>query len=483
LRPLAKKGKSVTIVERTSRPGGALKRFKRHGVPFDVGFHYTGCLGEGEILSMLWDYVGVLPQLEVKPFSASGHDALTIDGFDQTVRAYFSYEKLGDELRRIFPEESGAIKQYLEDVQNVCLDIPFYNPDLPLTPFLRGFRPPSVSLAQYLETLTKNPFLQAVLASPAFLYGVPASEAGFDVHAMVAHGFYTGAYGIDGGGQAIVEAYLQVLSKAGVDILVRQQVESIVVKDGVVAGVVTDKGTIIDCDDVIYTGHPSAVPAMVPEEVFRPVYRKRLIELKNTCSMFMVFAVAEDVSSLQMLDNVNYFHIPRGASILPDESMPMKDRALMMTAPGCRDSSNLTTHGSGVILFRPGLWDEVKCYQGTTHKTRPDEYLAWKEEIAAEMIHSCGEYWGDVGKSLRPLSIGTPLTFRDELAAPEGAAYGAQHSMTQFNPGARTRLPGLWLSGQSTLMTGVVSAALAGMVCVGEMTDLEPLWEEVRQCR
>lgn len=480
---LAKKGKSVTIVERTARPGGALKRFTRQKVAFDVGFHYTGCLGEGEILTMLWDYLGVLSHLQVRPFTSEGHDALSVEGFDRTIRAFFSYEQLEDELRGIFPEESSAIRQYLDYVRQICMDIPFYNPDLPLTPFLRGFKEQSVPLAQYLQTITSNPYLQAALASPAFLYGVPSAKASLAVHAMVAHGFYSGAYGVDGGGQAIVDAFLKVLGQSGVDILVRHHVESIEIKEGKVSGVVTDQGETISCDDVIYTGHPSDVPNMVPESIFRPIYRSRLSELQNTCSMFAVFAVSENDAVKRQLDNVNYFYMPKGVAVLPEKSSPLTNRALMMTMPGCRDSDDLKKNEPGVILLRPAIWEDVKSFQGSTRKTRPAEYLAWKEEIAAEMIDSCEKYWGEIGSGLRPLTVGTPLTFRDELFAPEGAAYGAQHSISQLNPGVRTRLPGFWLSGQSTLMTGVVGAALAGMVSVGEMVGLEPLWDEVRKCR
>ena len=480
---LAKKGKSVTIIERTPRLGGALKRFSRQGVSFDVGFHYTGCLSDGEILSMLWEYLGVLPRLKVKPIPTGGYDALAIDGFERIVRAYFSYEQLIDELHHVFPDESAAIIKYFAAVRDICREIPFYNPELPLTPFLRGFKAQSVSLLQYLQSLTSNPFLQSVLASPAFLYGVPVSKASLAVHAMVAHGFHSGSYGVDGGGQAVVDAFLQVLSFADVNLLTRQHVDSIDVKDGQVAGVVTDQGNYISCDDVVYTGHPAAVPSMVPEEIFRPVYRKRLQGLENTCSMFAVFAVTEDAATRQSLQNVNYFHMPRGAMVLPEKSLPLAKRALMMTMPGCRDSGDLKKNGPGVILLRPALWEDAARFEMTTQGKRSDDYLAWKEEVAAEMVHSCGKYWGAIGKGLRILSVGTPLTFRDELSAPEGGAYGVQHGIAQLNPGARTRLPGFWLSGQSTLMTGVVGAALAGMVSAGEMIGLESLWEEVRQCR
>ena len=47
---LAKNGHSVVILEKDGKPGGALRRFSRSGIPFDIGFHYTGGLGEKQIL-------------------------------------------------------------------------------------------------------------------------------------------------------------------------------------------------------------------------------------------------------------------------------------------------------------------------------------------------------------------------------------------------------------------------------------------------
>ncbi len=60
---LAKQGKKVVVVEKQPQFGGALRQFKRQGLSFDVGFHYTGCLGEGEFLDFLWRYCEVLPAI------------------------------------------------------------------------------------------------------------------------------------------------------------------------------------------------------------------------------------------------------------------------------------------------------------------------------------------------------------------------------------------------------------------------------------
>ena len=98
------------------------------------------------------------------------------------------------------------------------------------------------------------------------------------------------------------------------------------------------------------------------------------------------------------------------------------------------------------------------------------------------MIRTAEQRWGEYCGRIEPLAVGTPLTFRDMLGAPQGCVYGAMQSLDQFNPGVRTRLAGLFLIGQSTLMTGVVGAAASGLVGAGEILGLEDLWEEIRAC-
>jgi len=136
---------------------------------------------------------------------------------------------------------------------------------------------------------------------------------------------------------------------------------------------------------------------------------------------------------------------------------------------------------NGIILLRLGYWQDVAEFEKSSPTDRPEKYERFKGEIAAEMIEIAEQRWGDICGKIEPLAIGTPLTFRDELAAPEGCAYGAMHCLDQFNPDVRTRLPGLLLSGQSTLMTGVAGSSISGLVSAGEILGIESLWEDVRR--
>jgi len=482
---LAKRGRRVVVVERHRQgAGGALRRFTRRGIPFDVGFHYTGCLGQGEVLRALWEYLGIGPRLAVVPFPAEGHDRITIQPSGRVVRGWFSYDRLRDELLAQFPAEAHAVEVYLDALRTICAEIPFYNLDLPLTPFLHslvisGGR----SLAEFLAAVTRDPELQAVLAAPAFLYGVSPKRASLAVHAMVAHGYLTGAYAVDGGGQAIADAFLTRLAELGAEVRIGQEVRAIEVEGGATSGVVTADG-VIRADQVIYTGHPGALPKMVPDGVFRPAYRRRLTELADTCSMFVVFGAVEDPARLDGLTWINEYAVTAGLDPLAVDATRPDHGSLMLTAPGKRGASSaFSAAARGVILMRPAAWSEISRFAIAGGQAERSAYREWKAASAERLLDRARRLWGGATKDITTVATGSPATFRDELGTCGGGVYGVEHSMEQITPGARTRLPGLWLGGQGTLMCGLVGASLSALVTVGDMVGLEPLWDEVRRCR
>jgi all-trans-retinol 13,14-reductase len=480
---LARKGKKVVVVEKKSKPGGALKRFKRNSIAFDVGFHATSSLGKGEILSSLWNYCGALSDLAVIPFPEQSCDLFEFEDYDRPVRTYFSYPRFQDELLRHFPGEKPAIVAYFNKVREICAAIPFYNTELPLTPFLRTPQAPYHSLAAYLGEITANPILQAVLAAPIYLYGVPSDMASLEIHAQVVHGYCRGAYIVDGGGQAVVDSFVKALAGLGVEILTGQTVTAINTDNGKLLGASTASGCTLRSPEVVYTGHPSALIAMLPASVFRSAYRNRLTGLRNSTSFFMLFGSLDAPPAPELLDWTNLYKFRSGLNILPSfPDRPPKERGMMLNCPGRRDLKDLSSNRNGVILFEPAYWQDVEMFKDSDKNSRPPAYKAFKEHLAEQMLETARKNWGHLCGEIKPLAVATPLTFRDELSSPEGSAYGAVHSLDQVTPSIRTRVPGLWLSGQSTLMTGVLSASLAGMVTAGEMTGLETLWEEVRKC-
>lgn len=481
---LAKAGRRVVVVERNRKPGGALRRFKRDGIPFDIGFHYTGGLGRGQILEVLWKYLGVWPEITPVPMHPDGYDLFKFRDSATEVKGYYSYERAREQLCSVFPHETAGIDGYLESIKKICREIPFYNLELPLSPFLRDFfsskdRP----LAEAVSSMVKDPELQAVLTAPTFLYGVPPEQAGLTMHAAVAHSYYEGAWCVRGGGQAVVDAFLKILNEQGVEILTGQGVERIEVNDGRVEGV-TLADRHIAAGRVIYTGHPAHLPDLVAPGSFRPAFCHRVKELEDTTSMFIVFGKLTAPGTLPVLDRANLCGIEAGSG-LTNGPKAARNKAILMTAPGRRDRDGSTGDdraGQGVILMRPADWAETKEFSRNA-RGRGTGYRQWKTAAAADLIRRAAADFGPACLDIKPLATGSPLTFRDELGSPAGGVYGVQHNLQQFVARARTRVQGLYLSGQGSLMTGLLGASMAGLVTTGEIMGLEETWDKVRKCQ
>jgi all-trans-retinol 13,14-reductase len=199
--------------------------------------------------------------------------------------------------------------------------------------------------------------------------------------------------------------------------------------------------------------------------------------------MFIVFGTIDNGEMREKLTWTNRYCIPPGLDILAVDQACPETGTIMLTAPGNRDSNPIATNSpTGVILMRPAAWSETKAFDTGKDSNRTAAYQEWKTTATERLLDRAEQLWGPSAR-ITPIASGTPLTFRDALDAPEGAVYGVAHSMDQFLTGTRTRVPGLWLSGQSTLMTGVVGSSLAGMITAGEILGLEQTWDEVRQCR
>ncbi|MEA2084284.1 MAG: FAD-dependent oxidoreductase, partial [Thermodesulfobacteriota bacterium] len=367
---------------------------------------------------------------------------------------------------------------YFNALLECCGQVPFFNLDLELTPFLQGlFRPQPISLGDFLSRNIKSRELQAVLAAPAFLHGISPKNIGMTMHAVVAHSYYCGAYGIRGGGRAIADAFCDLLYREGVEILTNQRADSIRAEGGQTSGVITT-----DCDitanHVIYTGHPGAIFSMVPKGFFSPAYIHRVRDLTNTHSMFIIFGKLENSDLAYDLTKANLCSVPTGLDLLNTD--PLKG-SLLLTAPGVRDGKD-SAAARGVILMRPASWREAGQFLPHNGHGRLKGYQEWKEEQTKLLLERARRSWGN-GCRITSLAAGSSLTFHNRLHAPYGTIYGVQHNLHQITATARTKLPGFLLSGQSTLITGIMGASLAGLVTAGEIIGLETLWNMVRSCR
>lgn len=475
-------GYDVMVVEQQAQPGGALHRFKRNGFSFDVGFHYTGGLGKDHILSKLWRYCDIEKDITPIAFPEASADCIQVNGYPETVHAYYDYDSYQEELLRHFPKEKDGIISFFKTIKTAGENNPFYNLDMPLTDFLRELAfPEKMTLGMLIRSCTTDPVLQAILSHPVFLHGVRPDDIGLILHAAVAHPVYSSMYTVEQGGQGIADAYLRQQEKCNIEVVTNTSVNAILTTGGKVSGIATQKGNYA-ASQVIYTGHPALLPNLATESMLRKVYCERLKEAPNTPSMFMVFGVVKDGLENSRLRWNNYYALPSGLSI-PFIDTASSEECFFLSGCGLREqeNDNIPDREYPIILMRPAAWEETTKFD-LGRKKRTQDYETWKVEQEAALVNAVNRKWDGLLKGFRVINTASPLTFRDELKYVRGSVYGVQHRTDQFAIGARTKLPGLWLSGQSTLLSGIIGAALSAVVTVGGIVGLEPLWDKIRNC-
>jgi all-trans-retinol 13,14-reductase len=101
---------------------------------------------------------------------------------------------------------------------------------------------------------------------------------------------------------------------------------------------------------------------------------------------------------------------------------------------------------------------------------RDQSYYAWKKRVADAIINVVKTHCEDKLGNLKIVDMATPLTFRDYMNAPNGCLYGVQHRTADMPFMPRTRVKGLYLSGQAIISAGVMGAMVAGFVSAAAIT-------------
>ncbi|WP_170232867.1 phytoene desaturase family protein [Desulfuromonas acetexigens] len=464
---LAQEGRRVALVEKSPRLAPLLRGFRRGNFHFDTGFHYSGGLGQGEILDLFFRHLGVSERLRTTPFDLTGFDRVREPG-----QAEFAFpvgeERLEERLCREFPGQEKAVSGYLAEVRRACAVHPYLDLDAPLAGSGALFGLDGTSLRKMLSRWTDLPRLRRLLAVHTLLYGVPPEEAPFRLHASVVGPYYQSVHGLVGGGLALAEAFTARLAELGVDIFLGRGVrELLFTPAGTLRGARLEDETVVETRGCVATLHPTLLPALLPEGVFRPIYRRRLLALEDSLPAFTLYGVCRKPNDL------------------------LRGRNIFLLGPlkkGLEDSIYLTAadngpgSGSGLIAIAPVPSGAVERWKDSVAGRRPAGYEAYKAEQAAQLVRRIEEGCPELG-GIEVMATATALTMRDYLHTPKGGLYGVRHRLGQYNPQPRTRVANLLLAGQGVAAPGVLGAVLSGFLTCGEVIGHERLRERVKACR
>jgi len=454
---LSKNGYAVSLFEKESKIGGCLQTFVRNGITFDTGMHYAGSLGEGEPLHKVFSYLEVANQLNLRQMDLDGFDRFMID---EKIYSYpQGFNRFEETFSNYFPNEKDNIKSYLNEVKTISETVPLFG--------LRYDENPMKTVEyeiglgredDFIKKHTKNQKLQNLLGAQGALVGAENSQAFLYIHALIKAHFLQSAWRFVDGTSQLADALRNVITKNGGEIFAKSKVEKVSIDNGNITSLTLDNGDEFQCDSLISTIHPSATIKLLPDDAFRKVYRKRLLNLENTSGVFSLYLELKDFPYM------NYNLYNGKVSFLP-----------LATS-----HDNGKTRAASVII--PEKWSNLAEWENTKVGNRGDKYLLYKAKQTEEILSNLEQMLPGIKSKIVNIHSSSSLSWRDYTGTPNGSIYGAlknadkpmQSLVMPF-----TKIKNLFLSGQSVGMHGLYGTTFGSIVNCRPFLNFEKMLNEI----
>lgn len=462
---LCKEGWRVCVIDKNEQPGGCLQAFKRKGVKFDSCVHYIGGFNPGETLYSFFNYLGIMQLLEVHKLAEDGFDVVLFEGDKAEYRYGMGYANFIRLLVSQFPGEERAINEYCETVRKICDSFALYN----LDQSGQQTEPEallSVSALHYIESITTNEKLRAVLGGTNLLYSGVGTKTPLYVHALIINSYICGAWRCSNGGDQIAKLLVKEIKRAGSTVLMKHAVKQLIVDDGKITTAVLDTGARVKARNFISGIHPSQVLDLIDSSLLRPAYRHRLKSLENSSSAFVLYAVLKP-DTYKSTNRNYYWHktndVWNNQEYTADE-WPKSFAVFETSAHG--------KYADAITIMTYMKFDEVKEWADSVNTTakksqRPYEYEAFKEARAQKLLNALDDKFPGLKEAVTSYYVSTPLTFRDYMGTNDGSMYGVikdfnQPLKTFISP--KTKIENLFLTGQNIDIHGVLGVTVSAFL-------------------
>ncbi|MDJ0698246.1 MAG: NAD(P)/FAD-dependent oxidoreductase [Woeseiaceae bacterium] len=477
-------GKRVCVLEQHYTAGGYTHSYERNGYEWDVGVHYIGDVGAPTRTRKLFDFL-TAKQLDWAPMDPE-YDRFFVG--DKVFSAVAGKREFRENLVARFPDEEAAIDRYLVLLSEASGALSTFGMSRVARPWQRRLAMPFMKMPEHafrstwdvLSELTSNRDLIAVLCGQWGDMGLPPKRSAFLAHAMIArHYLYGGFYPV-GGSWRIADTIIPQIKASGGEVFTYARVSRVCLENGRVAGVEMKDGTRIPCDTVVSSAgidntfnHLLTAPE---RDAFG--YDEMLSSVRPSMAHLCVYIGLEGTAEELGLPKTNFWIYPSNDFDKHVEDFENDIEApfpvVYISFPSAKDPDYENRHpGTSTIeIVAPAPYAWFEPWKGTTWGKRGDDYEAFKEKLTGRLLRHLYDRLPHLEGRIDYRETSTPLSTEWFSNYHRGELYGLDHTAQRLQQdwlGPRTRIPGLWLTGQDTLTCGVTGAMMAGLLTTSAM--------------
>lgn len=487
---LSQMGQKVLVLEQHYTAGGFTHAYDRNGYEWDVGVHYIGDMGAKTAGRGLFDFIsgGQLQWAEMDPV----YDRIILgeESFDFVA----GKENFKNELKKHFPDEASAIDRYVELISETNKYMGQMTQLKALPGWLATLKgligqnkiPEYVLQDTYsvLKTLTDNEKLISVLCGQWGDHGLPPKKSVFIMHSIIARHYLHGGFYPVGGASKIAETIIPQIQASGGEVFTYADVTEIIIENGRACGVVMKDGhrilapTVISNAGAINT-FTKLLPAAVTEKLG---YAEPVKSMQRSMSHLGMYIGLKGTAEELGLPKTNLWIYPSGdhdanvaaAQADPDSPFPV----VYVSFPSAKDPDFLRRYPGRAtveIVTGPCDFEQFRQWADKAWGKRGDDYEALKEELSQRMLAVLYEKMPQLKGKIDYYETSTPLSTDFFSRYEHGEAYGLAHTQHRFAQEwlkPKTKVPGLYLTGQDVVTCGVVGGLMAGMITAMQVLGL-----------
>jgi all-trans-retinol 13,14-reductase len=381
-------------------------------------------------------------------------------------------------LAQRFPGERENLQNYYRTIEAVVDNSPLYR--LRFKHSLNLLNPDYIkkSASEFIASVIRHPLLQQVVAGNVPLYAGVEGKTSFYTHAFINHFYNRSAYRIVGGSSIIAHSLVRSIRSMGGSVYASSPVTAIRCNSTQAVCVTLENGNEIRGDYFISDIHPLRTIELLETPLIRKSYRERILNLKNTTSIFTVYIRFKKDKVPYF--NSNFYHY-KGNSVYGCENYTQQDWPkgflYMHHCP-----SVAPQYAETAVVLSYMNFEEVARWKGTSVGRRGEDYENFKRQKAERLLDELEKQMPGTRSDIECYYTSTPLTYLDYTGTENGSMYGRLRDCSepvQNMVSQRTKIPNLFLAGQNTNSHGALGVIIGAIITSSELLDINTIVKQI----